>query len=202
MESFVITIGREFGSLGRQIGLRTAELLGIAYYDRDIVEEVAHRMNMPLQTISREEETAGSKFGRLSKCLFPLGSGELVLRDKIFSVQECVLNDFADAGPCILVGRCADYVMRRRPRLMKIYIYAPLAVRTQNAMRLMNVGEVDARRMCLDVDRARSAYHRRYSGYDVMDPEQFHLMIDSSLLGVEGTAQLLAHLIREKFMKE
>lgn len=202
MESFVITIGRQFGSLGRPIGLRAAELLGIAYYDRDIVEEVARRMNMPLQTISREEETAGSKFGRLSKCLFPLGSGELVLRDKIFSVQECVLNDFADAGPCILVGRCADYVMRRRPRLMKIYIYAPLAVRTLNAMQLMNVGEVDARRMCLDVDRARSAYHKRYSGYDVMDPEQFQLMIDSSLLGTEGTAQLLAHMIREKFMKE
>lgn len=199
MEKYVVTIGRQFGSLGRPIAAQIAQQLGIEYYDRDIVEEVSKRMQMPLQVISDEEETALNQFGTLGKCRFPLGTGEWTLRRKIFSVQECVLNDFADKSSCILVGRCADYVMRGRERCMRIYIYAPLEDRVKNAMQLMNVGMDAARRMCLEVDRARSKYHRTFAGYDVMDPERFDLMVSSSALGIEGTASMLADVIRRRF---
>ena len=201
MENWVVTIGREFGSLGRPIAARVAELLDVAYYDRDIVEEVAQRMNMPLQVISDEEEREESKFGALARCMYPLGSGDNTLKQKIYAVQECVLNDFADKGSCILVGRCADYVMRHRKNLMRIYIYAPLEERVKNAMGLMNVDRDDARRVCLEVDRARSKYHRRYAGYDVMDPDHFDLMMNSAMGGVENTAQMLSELIRRRFQK-
>lgn len=199
MAKWVVTIGREFGSLGRPIAARVAELLEVAYYDRDIVEEIAQRMDLPVRVISDEEERVENQFGILGKCLYPLGSGGSTLKQKIFSVQECVLNDFADKGNCILVGRCADYVMRHRENLMRIYIYAPLDKRVQNAMKLMNVSQDDARRVCLEVDRARSKYHRRYAGYDVMDPDHFDLMLNSDACGVEGTAQMLAEIIRLRF---
>ncbi len=198
-KKYVVTVGRQFGSMGRPIAKRAAELLGIEYYDRDIVEEVAKRMDMPLKLISREEEEANHKFGTYGKMLFPLGNGTTELQDRIFSVQECVLEDFADRSSCILVGRCGDYLMRDRKNLLRVFIYAPMEERTLNCVQYFNMTPLQARKMCADVDKARRAYHLRYAGYEPMDPEHMDLLLNSTALGIEGTAQALADLIRRRF---
>lgn len=199
MSSYVITIGRQFGSLGRSIAREVAARLSIQYYDRDIVEEVAKRMNQPLKVISEVEEEAKSRFGSFGKMLFPLGGGANDLQDRMFFVQECVLRDFADKGPCILVGRCADYVMEGRENLMRVYIYAPLETRVQNCVEQLHMTREQAYKMCRDVDRARERYHEKYAGYSTMDPEHFDVMMNSGLLGVEGTAAALTALAKRKF---
>lgn len=199
MESYTVTIGRQFGSMGRPIGKRAAELLGINYFDRDIVEEVAKRMGMPLSVISKEEEEARHRFGIYGKMLFPMGSGTTELQNRIFFVQECVLQDFADRGPCILVGRCGDYLMRDRKNLLRIFIFAPLEARIQNCITYFHMTPEKARRMCADVDKARVAYHRRYAGYPPMDPEKTDIMLSSAALGIEGSAQTLVDIIRKRF---
>ncbi|MCR5290274.1 MAG: cytidylate kinase-like family protein [Treponema sp.] len=199
MEKFVITVGRQFGSMGRPIAKTLAEKLGINYFDRDIVEEVAKRMNMPLSIVSNEEEAASSKFGQFGKMLFPLGKQTTELQDKIFEVQRCVIMDFIDKGPCILVGRCADYIARDCANLFRIYIYAPFEERVKNCVQFLNMTESDALKMCRDVDRARSAYHKQYAGYDCMSGEVMDCMINSSSLGIDGTISALEVLIRQRF---
>lgn len=198
-KNYVVTIGRQFGSLGRPIGKRTAELLGIDYYDRDVIEEVAKRMDMPLKVVSAEEEEATHRFGKFGKMLFPLGNGTSELQDRIFWVQECVLKDFADQGPCILVGRCGDYLMRERKNLLRVFIYAPMEARIQNCVESLNMTPEKGKKMCIDVDKARLAYHNRYAGYAPGDFEHTDLMFNSAALGVEGTAQVLAEIIRQRF---
>ena len=199
MNNYVITIGRQFGSLGRAIAQETAQLLSIQYYDRDLVEEVAKRMNQPLSVISNVEEEARSRFGVFGKMLFPLGGGASDLQDRTFFVQECVLRDFADRGPSILVGRCADYVMQGRENLLRVFIYAPREARIRNCVEQLHMEKEQAYKMCVDVDRARERYHERYAGYSVMDPEHFDVMLNSDLLGVSGSAAAIAGLAKRKF---
>lgn len=199
MDNYVVTVGRQFGSMGRPIAKKAAELLGINYYDRDIVEEVAKRMKAPLSLISQEEEEARHRFGKYGKMLFPLGNGTTELQDKIFSVQQCVLQDFADQGPCILVGRCGDYIMRNRKRLLRFYIYAPLDKRVQNCVEFFGMTEEKGRKMCIDVDKARDAYHRHYTGFDPTDHRCKDIMLNSGTLGVDETAEIMVDIIRNKF---
>lgn len=199
MKNYVVTVGRQFGSLGRPVAKHTAGLLGIDYYDRDIVEEVARRMDMPLKVVSKEEEEANHVFGKFGKMLYPLGNGTSELQDRIFSVQECVLQDFADQGPCLLVGRCADYLMRQRENLLRVFIYAPMEARIKNCVETLHMTREQGKKMCVDVDKARLAYHKRYAGYAPNDVEHMDLMLNSAALGVEGTAEALAAFIRQKF---
>ena len=199
MENYVITLGRQFASMGRSIARETARLLNIEFYDRDIVEEVAKRTKQSVKTISKLEEEAQSRFGEWGRRLFPLGDGTEELKDRTFFVQECVLRDFADKGPCILVGRCADYVMQGRKNLLRVFIYAPKEARIRNCVERLHMEKEKAYKMCADVDRARERYHERYAGYSVMDPEHIDIMLNSDLLGIDGTAEALAALARRKF---
>lgn len=199
MDNFVVTVGRQFGSMGRPIAKKAAEILNINYFDRDIVEEVAKRMDAPLSLISAEEEDARHRFGIYGKMLFPLGNGTTELQDKIFSVQKCVLQDFADQGPCILVGRCGDYIMRNHKNLLRTYIYSPLDARVQNCVDYFGMTEEKGRKMCLDVDKARRAYHRHYAGSDPINTENMDLTINSAMFGIDGTADIFVEIIRKKF---
>lgn len=199
MVRYVITVGRQFGSLGRQVALKAAELLDINCYDRDVVDEVSKRLNLPLKEVSRKEEDAYAAFGKFGKMLFPLGDGDRQLKNRIFSVQECVIRDFADRESCIVVGRCADYILRDYSHLMTAFIYAPLEARVKNCVDSLSMQENEARKMCAGVDKARLAYHREFTGYDPMDPEHFDLMLNSAMLGVDSTAEILADIARKQF---
>jgi hypothetical protein len=199
MVQYVITVGRQFGSLGRPVALKAAELLDINCYDRDVVEEVSKRMNLPLKVVSRKEEDASAEFGKFGKMLYPAGYGDRQLQNHIFSVQECVIRDFADRESCIVVGRCADYILRDHPNLMTVFIYAPLEMRVKNCVGSLSMQENEARKMCAGVDKARLAYHREFTGYDPMDPEHFDLMLNSAMLGVDGTAEMLAAIVKKRF---
>ncbi len=192
MEKFVLSIARQFASMGRTIAQKTAEQLGVEFYDRDIIEEAAKRTNLPLAQASEEEEAASRK-------LFPLGRGTTEVQDRIFAAQESIIRDLADRSSCIIVGRCSDYILRGDPRLLRVYIYAPLETRVRNCVEHLYMNEKEARRMCAEVDRVRDSYHLRYAGYAPGDPMYKDLMINSAALGIDGTADYLAAAIRLKF---
>ena len=121
MKKFIITITRQFGSLGRPIAKELAELLHVEYYDRDIVETTAKRMNQRVSVISDAEEAAKSSFFKMR---FPLGTEESRIQDEIFDVQQKIITELADKESCIIVGRCSDYVLRNYKNVIHIYIYA------------------------------------------------------------------------------
>lgn len=196
MEKFTITITREFGSLGRSIARELSQILGVEFYDRDIVEEVANKLNLPVSTVSNEEEKSRHSF---FPRMFPLGTDEEYMQDIIFDVQKDIILNLAKKSSCILVGRCSDFLLEKEKNNINIFIYASYEKRLQNCVDTLGMTEVEAKRMILSVDKARNAYHKKYAGYLPNDPEHKQLMIDSSLLGVTGTAKLIAEIVHQLF---
>ena len=193
-EKYVITISREFGSLGRSIAKRMSEILGIMYYDRDIVEAVSKQLQLPVPTISDVEERAsGAYFARR----FPLGNMTTELQNQVFRVQQGIIADLASRESCIIVGRCADYVLRDTKNLMRVYVYTSYENKYDNCVNNLAMTPREAKKMIREVDQARIAYHMRYAGY--MPDENKDILVDSAFLGVEGTAWFLSQAAKRRF---
>ena len=156
-KKYIVTITRQFGSLGRPIAREMSEILGIEYYDRDIVEATSKKMNLPVSKISEHEETYSTS---LFSMLLPLGSDSIAKQDEIYNVQKEVIREMAEKESCIIVGRCADYIFRDHRNVLNIYIYAK---------------------------------------YAPGDPDSKQIMIDSSMLGVKGAAEVLAEIVQRRF---
>lgn len=195
-ERYVVTIARQFGSLGRPIARKVSEMVGIEYYDRDIVDMAAKKLNLPVSEVSNAEETAKSAFFNMS---YPLGMGTTEIQDNIFATQKKIITELAEKESCIIVGRCADYILKDHKNSIKIFIYAPYEERLKNCVERLNMQPGEAKRMIAEVDRARESYHKHYCGYSMSDKQNKHIMIDSSLLGIDGTCDILADIINKKF---
>lgn len=197
---YVITITRQFGSMGRPIARRMAEMLGIEYYDRDLVDQAAEKLNLPVSVINEVEEKANSlaknPFFRMAS---PLGSGTTATQDKIFEAQQNIIKFLAEKETCVIVGRCADFTLSEMENAIHIYIYASYEARLEHCIKDLGMEEDEARRMMAAVDKARESYHMNFAGYMPDDKSHKDILIDSSLLGVEGTAEYLVELVKKKF---
>ncbi|MDD4849393.1 MAG: cytidylate kinase-like family protein [Gemmiger sp.] len=195
MKPFIITISRQFASMGRSVAQQLAGRLGVEFYDRDIVEETAKRMGLPVSSVSDAEETAHNRyFGRA----YPLGMGLKSMQDEIFMIQKNIICDLAARESCILVGRCADAILADHTNLLAVYIYAPWEARLKNCVEKLEMDEKTAKKMMAAVDHSRDSYHRAYGNAED-DFTHRHLMLDSSRFGVEGTAALLEAVARQQF---
>ena len=195
-KQYIITIVREFGSMGRPIARRLSELLGIEFYDRDIVEETARKMNLPVSVISINEENQGSAYSRMR---FPLGKSSREKQDEIFRVQSEIIRSLAKRESCVIVGRCSDYILRDFENRLSICVYAPFEKRIENCVSSLGMDEETAMQMTVEVDKARRKYHKRYANYSPEDIKNKNLLIDSSFFGIEGTARLIAEIAKSKF---
>lgn len=201
-QHFVVTIQRQFGSMGRSIAKRMSEILGIEYYDRDIVEAAARKLDLPVSVVKEEEEKAEPQpLNPFLRMRFPLDDGTSETQDNIFLAQKNVIRRVAQEHSCIIVGRCADFVLGDMENSMHIFIYAPYKKRVWNCVHELHMEDKEARHMIHEIDKARRSYHMRYAGYAPSDPRFKDLLIDSSCFGVEGTAQFLADGVRRKFMR-
>ena len=136
---YVITINRQFGSLGRPIAKRLAEKLGIGYYDRDLIDKAAKALDLPASVIDEEEEKAeGHVSVPFRTMLYPLGKGTSDMQDKIFHAQENLIRFLSENETCVIVGRCSDFVLLDRENSMHIYIYAPYQDRLKNGKRQLS----------------------------------------------------------------
>lgn len=193
-EKYVITISRQFASMGRSIAKKLAEELGIEFYDRDIVEQTARRMGLPVSTISDTEESANNIY---YKRIYPLGMAIKSMQDEVFMVQQNIIRDLADRESCIIVGRCADEVLKDHPRLLNVHVFAPKADRLRNCVEKLGMDEATAKKTLPRVDKSRAGYHKVYGGGD--EYVNCHLMLNSSQFGIEGSAHLLALIARDRF---
>lgn len=196
MEKYVITISRQFASMGRTIAKEMSKELGIQFYDRDIVEETARRMGQPVSEISNVEEQKASIF---SNRKYPLGMGLISMQQEVFYVQSNIIRDLAAKESCIIVGRCADSILQDIERCLNIYVYAPYEARLKNCIEDLGMEEKEASRMIREVDRAREMYRLRYCNGVKTVLDHRDLMIDSSRFGTEVTAKILCSAVREVF---
>jgi hypothetical protein len=196
MEQYVVTISRQFASMGRTIAERMSKILGVDYLDRDIVEATAKRMGLSVKAISDAEESARPS---LIKKRNPFNMGFYSITDEIFAVQKNIIRDMASKESCIIVGRCADSILQDYKNHLNVYIYAPYEARMDNCVNELMMDEKTAAKMIREVDAARTNYQKKYcpevkSVFDHKD-----IMIDSSRFGIEGTAQILSQIVRDKF---
>lgn len=196
MAQYVVTISRQFGSMGRTIAEKMSGILGIDYLDRYIVEMAAERMGHSIKKISEAEENAKMLFLRKR---IPYHLGIYSITDEIFEVEKNIIRDAAEKKSCIIVGRCADSILKDFENHLNIYIYAPYEARLHNCTHDLMMDEKTARRMIKEVDAARENYQKRYcpeveSVFDNKD-----IMIDSSRFGIDETAAILADVVKKKW---
>lgn len=197
MGNYVVTISRQFASFGRSIAQKLSQELQIEFYDRDIVEATAKRMGQPIPVISSEEENSNTIFFSRK---YPLGMGVANIQDEIFNVQTNIIRDIAEKESCIIVGRCAGNVLKDHARCLNIYIYSPYESRLKNCTESLQMDIRLAKKMIKDVDKARENYRYRYCPEVKNVYDGYDIMIDSSRFGIDGTAKILADIVKSKFV--
>ena len=205
MGRLVITIARGYGSGGRTMGRLLAEELGIKFYDRELVRLASDKSGISESMFGEVDERVKTNpfFPRVKRTYHGTGAGpdsaNFASEENLFHLQAEVIKELAETEDCIIVGRCADYILRDFPNVVNIYIYAPEDDRIETCIERYNIPDREAKRRIEDVDDARRAYHLRYAGYEPDDHRYKDIMINSSFLGFEGTAHYLCECIKEKF---
>ncbi len=187
----VITISREFGSGGRTIGRKVAEKLGIPCYDAEIIEKIAEESGYSGDYIRKEGEGASDRW--LSNLFSNRAMGP-TNQDTIWVIQSRIIRELAEKGPCVIVGRCADYVLRGHADLLNVFIHADPQKRAKRIVR--EYGERDASPLerIREKDRRRAAYHRFYTDLKWGHAQNYHICLDSGVLGIDKCAELIASL--------
>ncbi len=194
--NYVITIARQFGSLGRLIGKQLAAELNIAYYDRELIEMAAETMGKPVDAIVEYDDKITGAF---SKMLYPLGLSSSATQKKLFEIQKSIILDIANKESCVIVGRCADYILQDHPNAMHIFIYASYENRLKYCMEDLHIDSDEAKQLMVGVDKARKLYHKFYTGCEFSGIDGKHLLLDSGQFGKEGSVSLLKEAAKIKF---
>nr|WP_321307692.1 cytidylate kinase-like family protein [uncultured Sphaerochaeta sp.] len=188
----VFTIGRQFGSGGRQVGKNLAEKLGIPFYDKELIAISAQDSGLSEALFSNADEKATSSiFYSLVMGNYPMASGalgvtEMPLNDQLFLIQSKTIKRLASEGSCVIVGRCADYILREMENTINIFIHADLENRAERAIRVYEVEEKKAEDVCLKTDKQRANFYNYYSDRKWGMCRTYDLSLDSGKLGIDG----------------
>ena len=202
MERFIITIGRQFGSGGRSIGEKLAEKLGVPFYDKELISLAAKESGMSPDVFNEvDEKAANSLLYSLSMGMYNFGSGfsamgDLPVNDKLYLLQHKIIRKIAEEGSCVIVGRCADYVLRDRDDCVNIFFYANMEFRKQESVKKHGIDEARAEHIITKTDKNRANYYSFYSGQKWGMTENYDLCIDTSKLSEETIVDLIAEYIR------
>lgn len=192
-----ITITRQFGSLGRAIGKEVAEKMGFNYYDRDILESASPVIGDTIENLS---EFDGHMFASaFDKMIYPLGFGKAKRQKQVFEVEKSLIIEHTDYENCVIIGRCADNILRDRTNRLSIFIFAPYSARLKNCQEELKLSREDAVNYIAKVDKAREEFYELITGHEFDGVSDRQLLIDSTLLGVAGTADLITHIAKTKF---
>ena len=195
MAHTVITVGREYGSGGRLIAQKAAEALGIPFFDRSIINMAAEETGLSADFIRRTEQQKTSSF------LYNLymSTQSLPVNDQDFIAQSEVIRRVAAEGPCIIVGRCADYVLRNQSGVdaLNLFIHAPMEERIRRVREEYKVQAPDLRLYILKQDKNRAAYYEHFTDGQWGKAQNYHLAVSSGL-GLETIVRLLTDLMRDR----
>ena len=203
--SLIITIGRQFGSGGRDVGEKVAEYFNIPFYDKELVELAAQKSNISKEALKEVDEHATNSF------LYSLASGnysmrginapiyyEMPINDKLFIAQADVIKEVAKRGSCVIVGRCADYALEGYPNLLSVFIHADLDARIKRIAKKYDLTDAKAKDLIIKTNKKRASYYNYYTDKRWGDADSYDVCLDSSVLGLEGTAEAIIKLIEVK----
>lgn len=202
MANTVITIARQYGAAGRQTGEILAEMTGMPCYDRELITLAASKSGMNEDVVAEIDEKASSSL------LYTLALGSvdyttpsipaaynIPINDKLFIAQCSVIKELAAKSPCIIVGRCADYVLRDNPKCINVYLQADLTVRAKRVAARQGISVSDAQDVVMKTDKRRASYYGHYTGQKWGRSDLYDLVIDTTVIGAQGAAEVIAKFL-------
>ena len=202
MASKIITISRQYGSGGREVGEKLANKLGYTYYDKEVIKRAVEESNISEEFFEKDGESSSSMFSYFLS--FANGTGAssdesaLPLPDRIFLIQSKVIKQLADEGPCVIIGRSADYVLRDRTDLLRVLIYADQDMRIQRVMKRNNLTEKGAIARIKKIDKGRALYHEQFTGNKWCDALAHDISLSTSKFSIDETVDILADIALNK----
>jgi cytidylate kinase len=201
MNRFIITIGRQFGSGGRAIGESLAKKLGVPFYDKELISLAAKESGINPEVFEGvDEKAANSLLYSLSMGMYNFGSGfsamgDLPVNDKLYLLQHKIIKEIAEKESCVIVGRCADYVLRDNPNCVNLFIYADMEYRKREAVKRHGIDEARAEHIISKTDKSRANYYSFYSGQKWGMTENYDLCINAGKLDEEKIVDLIISYI-------
>lgn len=208
-EKYVINIGRQLGSGGKDIGEKLAARLGIGFYDKELINLASEESGLCKELFEKADEKAsqsliggvfGMRFPFVSEGVMP--SLNCLSNDALFKIQSDVIRQLATEKSCLFVGRCADYILREHPRCANIFISASKEDRIQRLCRMHQIHEDAAEAMLEKADKKRAEYYNYYSFKTWGAAGTYHLCIDSSTLGIDETVEFIEEYVVKKLKLE
>lgn len=201
MKKVIITISREFGSGGRSIGKAVAEKLNIPYYDKDLIKQVAEQTGLSPEYVENIGEYAPGKSVLSflpSLNLHNSLSGEMSAADFLWCMQSKVILDLVEKGSCVIVGRCADYILKDNPDAIHIFIHASTEYKADRIVRLYGESEKKPEERLADKDKKRSVHYKHFTGREWGKCQNYHLSLDSGKIGMEKCVSIIIDLLEEE----
>lgn len=204
MKYSVITISREFGSGGRSVGRLVAEKLGIPFYDRELVNKVALETGFATDYIEDAGEYAPVKsklafllsFGHTSHVSGHSARSQTPPVEYIWATQSRVIKKLADEGPCVIVGRCADYILKDREDALHVFIHAPKEARAERIVRLYGETDCDPMKRLDEKDKKRRIHYNHFTSREWGMSQNYTLSLDSEVVGVEKCADIIVDMVK------
>lgn len=201
MKNYVISIGRQFGCGAHEIATKLSEKLNIPYYDKEIIKRAAKESGFDenLFLFYDEKPTRSFLYNISADGLNAITNSSGTLEDKIFQYQFDTIRKVADEGSCIIVGRCADYILHDNPNLFTIFLHANDDFRRERVIKFYGINEKNALKEMKTTDKKRARFHNFYCDNKWGDATTYDLSIDVSRLGIDNTVELIAYYINKKY---
>ena len=197
----IITIGRQFGSGGHDIGKKLAEELEIPCYDEELLDRAAKDSGLCQELFENHDEKPTNSF-LYSLVMDTYSTGyssaaftEMPLNHKVFLAQFDTIKKIADEGPCVIVGRCADYALAEHPNVVSVFLHADLPARIARIQRRHDLTDAKAKDMILKNDKKRASYYNYYTSKKWGEAAGYDLCLNTSVLGIEGTIQIIKDFV-------
>lgn len=200
----IITIGRQAGSGGKEIGEKLAAALGVRCYDRELLERAAKESGLCEEIFENHDEKPTKSFlYSLVMDTYSYGYSSATYRDmpinhKVFLAQYDAIKKIAEEGPCVIVGRCADYALEDYPNCLNLFLNAPLDIRIARVAKVHDLTIGKAKERVLKSDKQRASHYNYYTNKKWGDANSYDLCINTSILGIEGTVEMIKSIVETK----
>lgn len=190
----VITIAREFGTNGHEMGMILSERLGLPFYDKDILTQAAYESGMEIDKVKAADEKVNT---RILKPIFGYNIGVSEEQDRLFEVEKRIIQEVSQKS-CIIIGHLADYILKDDPDCIKVFIYAPFEKRVGMIAKKYQISEEEARKVVRKMDQSRNNFYTYYSNGNWEHGKGKDLILNRSTISLEDCVEMIAHLVELK----
>lgn len=205
MSRFVVTIGRQYGSGGRTIGEMLADNLGVHYYNRELIRRASEDSGIYEGLFAEaDERIKNTPLRRIIKSVYsgqliPPDSEDFTSTENLFNYQAKVIKQLAEEESCVMIGRCADYVLKEYPNVVSVFIHAPKEFCIEHAKERLSMTDKEIEKHIAKIDKHRADYYRYYTGREWTDARNYDLCLDSSKLGYDKCVEEIKSYMKVRF---